>query len=102
MCRRTARRSECELPEYRSVLVQVHALGRPPTPVPVVPVGWDKFKIRCCSYKSELLQDALLGDLLDGKVPGLKSLPAPVREQALKWLRKAVEMIVKKNRKLSK
>jgi hypothetical protein len=76
--RATCNGRECELPEFRSVLVQVHAPGRKPGKIDPVPVKdeWDKFKIRCCMYKSEKLFEGLLGDLLD---KSFDQLPEPLK-----------------------
>lgn len=76
-CRRDPRtgRNECELPEFRSVLVQVHAPGRPPKKVPVVD-DWDRYAIRCCSYRTENLFEVTIGALMDR---GFDALPESVR-----------------------
>lgn len=99
-------KNECELPEYRSVLIQVHAPGKKPGPIPIVPSDllWNKFKVRCCSYKSEQIASALIGDLLDKALPS--EVPGPIRDmfksKAIEWIKKAVKDIIKKNAKLTK
>lgn len=69
---------ECELPEHRSVLIIAHRPGVQPPPVPIIPPGWNKYKIRCCSFKTESLGEALLGDLLS---KGVDQLPEPLKSK---------------------
>jgi hypothetical protein len=85
--------ADCELPGFRSVLVSVHAPGRPPDPIPPEPEGWDKYEIRCCSFHSQFLGEALIDDLL-GKLPA--GLPRSVAEKLLPVLRKRLEVLLKR------
>jgi hypothetical protein len=98
--------NECELPEYRSVLVQVHAPGQKPPKIEPKP-GWDKFQVRCCSYKTEKLIEALLGDVLDkGLDQTLSQLPPAIRNKLkaklIEWLQQAVKAIIKRRSGLSR
>lgn len=72
------RGTECELPEFRSVLIAVHAPGQPPPPIEIRPTGWDKYKIRCCSFKTENLLVGTIGDVLD---KGFGALPPQIRDR---------------------
>ncbi len=72
----TCRGRECEVGEFRSVLISVHRPGLPPPPVPIVPAGWDKYRIRCCSFKSESLGEVIVSELLKR---GLDALPDPLK-----------------------
>jgi hypothetical protein len=69
-------RNECELPEFRSVLVSVHAPGQKPPPIEVLPEGWDRYAIRCCSFQTQTLVEVLVGELLER---GLAAIPESVR-----------------------
>lgn len=71
-------RNECELPEFRSVLVSVHAPGQKPERVEVLPEGWDRYAIRCCSFQTQSLAEVLVGELLSR---GLAAIPESVRKQ---------------------
>lgn len=77
-------RNQCELPEYRSVLIQIHPVSNPPPPVPVEPRTWDRYRIRCCSCSTAPLLEGKLGDLLQGRL----ALPA--------WAQKALAKAAKK------
>ena len=68
---------ECEVGEFRSVLISVHRPGLPPRPIPVVPPGWNKYRIRCCSFKTESLGEALINDLVER---GIDALPDPLKK----------------------
>jgi hypothetical protein len=71
------KRNECELPEYRSVLVSAHRPGK--TPIPISPLkGWNKYKIRCCSFKTESLGEVAIGKLVD-LVDNIEQLPEPLK-----------------------
>jgi hypothetical protein len=77
--------ADCERPEYRSVLAQVHAPGRKPIPIPIVPPApptWDKYKVRCCSLKTENLFTGTLADIVD---KGFDRLPPSVRNVLEKY-----------------
>lgn len=90
----SCRGSECELPQHRSVLVVAHRPGVQPPPVPVTPPGWNKYKIRCCSFKTESLGEAFLGDLLS---KGVDQLPEPLRGKLRQGMGKSVlDKLVKK------
>jgi hypothetical protein len=95
----TCRGAECEVGEFRSVLVSVHRPGVPPLPIPVVPPGWDKYRIRCCSFKTESLGEALIGELIDR---GINALPEPIKrllnesETAKKVLGSAIKKLIAK------
>jgi hypothetical protein len=99
------RRRKCEVGEYRSVLISVHRPGLAPPPVPVVPPSWDKYRIRCCSYKTENLGEALIGDLISR---GIEALPNPVRrllnssDSTKKGLSRAVKALISKLKDLLK
>ena len=90
--------NECEIGEFRSVLISVHRPGLPPPPLPIVPVGWDKYRIRCCSFKTESIGEAILGDLIDR---GIDALPGPLKDfmkgsdTARSVLEKAIKELIK-------
>jgi outer membrane protein OmpA-like peptidoglycan-associated protein len=89
--RATCKGSECEQGEWRSVLIQVHGPNRPPRPVPPVDPGWDKYTIRCCSFHTESIVTALLGDLLR---KGLPNLPPSLKSKALQAITKGITALV--------
>jgi outer membrane protein OmpA-like peptidoglycan-associated protein len=91
--RATCRGADCELGEWRSVLVQVHAPNNPPTPVPVLDPGWDKYTIRCCSFHTESLATGLLGDLLKKELP---NLPSGLRSKILDAVRRGVSQLTER------
>ncbi len=90
--RATCKGSDCELGEWRSVLIQVHAPGNTPRPIPPVDPGWDKYEIRCLCYRTESLPAALLGDLLKKGLPGL---PPNLRSGILKALKKGFDRLTR-------
>jgi hypothetical protein len=96
---------ECEVGEFRSVLISVHRPGVPPPPVPVVPPGWDKYRIRCCSFKTESLGEALISELIKR---GIEALPDPIKrllnqsDTAKKVLGKAIKLLISKLKDLLK
>jgi hypothetical protein len=67
-----------EIGEFRSVLVSLHRPGNPPPPVPVLPPIHTKFRIRCCSLKTESLGEFLIGNLVDR---GIAALPESIRKE---------------------
>lgn len=83
----SCRGKQCELPEYRSVLIVAHRPGKTPPPVPITPPGWNKYRIRCCSFKTESLGEAFLGDLLS---QGVDQLPEPLRSKLRQGVSKSV------------
>jgi hypothetical protein len=91
------RGADCELPEYRSVLVCVHAPGDKPKPIPVVPRGWDKYEIRCCWYDSQDLLAGTLGDILDKDVG---RLPPWMHERIARWMTEVIKKGLKSLPKL--
>jgi hypothetical protein len=96
---------ECEVGEFRSVLISVHRPGVKPGPLPVVPTGWDKYRIRCCSFKTESLGEAIINDLIER---GIEALPGPVKkileesDTAKSVLKKAINELIKKLKELLK
>jgi len=90
--RATCRGSDCELGEWRSVLVQVHAPSSAPRPIPVVDPGWDKYTIRCCSFHTKGLPEVLLEQLLKR---GLPNIPENLKGRALAALRKGIATLKK-------
>jgi len=95
--------AQCEIGEFRSVLVSVHRPGRAPAPIPILPRVVTKYRIRCCSLKSETLGEALIGDLIDR---GLAALPDPLRkaiegnDKARGLIDKAVKELIDQLKKL--
>jgi len=101
--RATCKGSDCELGEFRSVLVQVHAPNSPPRPIPVVDPGWDKYTIRCCSFHTENVVSALLGDLLKKVLPQVPDfLRGKIQELIGKGLKKLVNRLLKELPKLER
>jgi GH25 family lysozyme M1 (1,4-beta-N-acetylmuramidase)/subtilisin family serine protease/outer membrane protein OmpA-like peptidoglycan-associated protein len=94
--RATCKGKDCELAEFRSVLVQVHTPDNPPAPVPIPVPGWDKYRIRCCSFKTRNFAVALLDDLLK---KGLDPLPKELRGTVLDLVRKGLKELVKRLQK---
>ncbi len=96
---------ECEVGEFRSVLISVHRPGVKPPPLPVIPPGWDKYRIRCCSFKTESLGEAIINDLIER---GIEALPEPVKkileesDTAKSILKKAINELIKKLKELLK
>jgi subtilisin family serine protease len=88
--RATCKGSDCELGEWRSVLIQVHAPNKPPEPLPVVDPGWDKYTIRCCEFHTELLLSSLLGDLLK---KGLPQIPDKLKGKLVKLIEKGLKKL---------
>lgn len=84
--------SDCELGEWRSVLIQVHAPGNQPHPIDPVDPGWDKYTIRCCSFHSENLACGVVGDLLKD---ALSKIPEFLRGTILKLFKKQLNELVK-------
>ncbi len=72
----TCKGTDCELGEYRSVLICVHRPEKKPPPVPIVPPGWNKYRIRNCSYKTEGIGDVIVDELLKR---GIDALPESLR-----------------------
>ena len=95
--------TQCEIGEFRSVLISVHRPGLPPPPVPVIPPGWPKYRIRCCSFKTESLGEAIVGDLIER---GLDALPEPLKkaiegsDQARSLIDKVVKQLIAQLKKL--
>jgi len=101
--RATCKGSDCELGEFRSVLVQVHAPDSPPKPVPPVEPGWDKYSIRCCSFHSQPLGTALLGDILNKRLPNIPdNLRGPLIQAIKKGLGALKKLIIKSLPKLGR
>jgi hypothetical protein len=90
--RATCKGTECELGEFRSVLIQVHSPGNPQPPIPPVDPGWDKYTIRCCSFHSKTLQQALLGDLLNKLLP---NVPDALKGKLIGLVKKALDKLVR-------
>jgi carboxypeptidase C (cathepsin A)/GH25 family lysozyme M1 (1,4-beta-N-acetylmuramidase)/subtilisin family serine protease len=90
--RATCDGKDCEQDVWRSVLIQVHAPNNPPPPIPVDP-GWDKYLIRCCSFGSESLSSAILGDLLK---KGLPQIPEWARGKVQELIRSQINELVKR------
>ena len=83
--------TECELPRFRSVLVQVHAPGRKPRQIPVLPSK--AFTIQCLDYRVESVFDIVgktLGDVIQGKV---KQLPPELGGHLNKRLKGLVQSL---------
>jgi hypothetical protein len=74
------------------VLVQVHAPGNPPRPVPPVDPGWDKYDIRCCSFHTATLVEAGLEELLNRALPGV---PTSLRGKLGTLIKKGVDRLKK-------
>ena len=87
----TCKGSDCELGEWRSVLIQVHAPNRPPRPIPPVDPGWDKYSIRCNSFHTQGVSEALLGDLIKKVLP---NVPDGLKSGVLKALRAGLQKLV--------
>lgn len=85
--------ADCELPGYRSVLVSVHALNRPPPPVPPEPETWDKFEIRCCAFQSLSLGQVAMDEFLK-RLPG--GIPRTVAEKLAPILRQRLEKALRR------
>jgi hypothetical protein len=88
----TCKGRDCELGEFRSVLVQVHSPNDPQPPIPPVP-GCNAYSIRCCSFHTRLLQEALLGDLLKKSLPGV---PDSLKSKLIGLIKKGISQLARK------
>jgi hypothetical protein len=97
--------ADCEVGEFRSVLISVHRPGVKEKPIPIVPLGWDKYRIRCCSFKTESLGEVFITELLER---GINALPPPLRkileesDVGKKILEKAIKELIKQLKNLLK
>lgn len=89
--RATCRGADCELGEWRSLLIQVHSPSNPPHPIPPVDPGWDKYTIRCCSFHTKTLVEAALDELLKRAFP---NVPPSVNSKIITTFRKAFVKLV--------
>ncbi|HEY8094863.1 MAG TPA: hypothetical protein VIE65_02060, partial [Methylobacter sp.] len=96
----------CEIPDYRAVLVTIHKPNKIPKPIPPELPGSCTYKIRCCSFKQDTLLSALLTDLLNATLPeDVKRLleQHPLLKKILKpALAKVISLLKKKLPKLAK
>jgi V8-like Glu-specific endopeptidase len=90
--RATCKGSDCELGEWRSVLVQVHSHSNPPPPLPVVDPGCAQYTIRCCSFHTTSWPEVLLSELLN---KGLPNIPANLKGPAMQAIRKGLAELKK-------
>ena len=90
--RSECRGKECELDEWRAVLVQVHAPGDPPVPIPPVDPGWDKYALRCCSFQTKVGASAALSELLEKGLPGV---PSELKNKILQGLKTQIGQLLK-------
>lgn len=90
--------ADCELPGYRSVLVSVHALGKPPAPQPPELPGWTKYEIRCCAFQTTTLAEVAI-DELSSKLPAW--MPSGVAQMLSRQLLKRLEGLLRKVPKLA-
>jgi outer membrane protein OmpA-like peptidoglycan-associated protein len=88
----TCKGRDCEQGDWRAVLIQVHAPGAPPRPLPPIDPGWDKYTMRCCSFHTEPLASALLGELLKKGLPGI---PESIRKRIPGLLQKGLGRLLK-------
>jgi subtilisin family serine protease len=99
--RATCRGSDCELGEWRSVLISVHAPGKPPKPIPVVDEGSKSYTIQCCSFHTRGVASALLGELLKRGLPQIPDfLKGKLASAIEKGLKKVIEQLRKQLPKL--
>jgi hypothetical protein len=85
----------CELPRYRSVLVQVHAPGRKPTRIPVMPRT--TFTIQCLRYERKTATELIgktIGDALEGLLKDV--LPQGLIDELEKRLEKLTRGLASK------
>lgn len=94
--RATCNGSQCELDEWRSVLIQVHAPNNPPQPIPTEDPGWDKYTIRCCSFHTIPAVTELLGELLKKGLPRVPDrLRGPLQTLVKKGISKLIDRLLK-------